>query len=46
MFAGAGALPAGFAGPAPAAAGADGMFPNENDRLMPRFTAKKLGPNP
>ncbi len=36
-----GAGPAGFA----ALAGA-GTSPNANDRLMPKFTEKKLGPTP
>ncbi len=37
----AGAAPQAFA-----AAGGAGTLPNANDRLIPRFTEKKLGPNP
>jgi len=29
-----------------AAAGAEGTFPNANERLIPRFTEKKPGPMP
>jgi len=42
---GAAVLPAGFVA-APAGAGADGMLPNANERLIPRLTEKKLGPMP